>query len=33
MNNPSSLPALNAFLNGTAAVLIGTGVVLIKSGR
>lgn len=33
MNSPSSLPALNAFLNGTAAVLIGTGVFLIKTGR
>ena len=29
----SQFPALNAFLNGTAAVLIGVGVYLIKSGR
>jgi uncharacterized membrane protein YozB (DUF420 family) len=29
----SALPALNAFLNGTAAVLIGTGVYLIKTGH
>ena len=29
----SSLPAVNAFLNGTAALLICTGVVLIRSGR
>jgi len=28
-----SFPALNAFLNGTAAVLIGIGVFLIKNGR
>ena len=26
-------PALNAFLNGTSAVLIGTGYYFIKSGR
>jgi len=26
-------PALNAFLNGTSAVLIGTGYYLIKTGR
>lgn len=29
----SQLPALNAFLNGTAAVLIVVGIFLIKSGR
>jgi uncharacterized membrane protein YozB (DUF420 family) len=29
----AQLPALNAILNGTAAVLILTGVYLIKSGR
>lgn len=29
----SQLPALNAFLNGTAAVLIGIGIYLIKTGR
>jgi putative membrane protein len=29
----STLPALNAVLNGTAAVLIGTGIYLIKTGR
>jgi uncharacterized membrane protein YozB (DUF420 family) len=29
----STLPALNAFLNGTAAVLIGTGIYLIKTGH
>src|ERR1700751_4459178 len=29
----SELPALNAFLNGTSAVLIGPGVYLIKTGR
>ncbi len=30
---PTSLPALNAFLNGTSAVLIGTGLYFIRSGR
>ncbi len=29
----SPLPAVNAILNGTAAVLIGIGVYLIKTGR
>jgi len=29
----SPLPAVNAFLNGTAAVLIGIGVYLIRTGR
>lgn len=29
----SYLPALNATLNGTSALLIATGIVLIKSGR
>jgi putative membrane protein len=29
----SPLPAVNAILNGTAAVLIGVGVYLIKTGR
>jgi uncharacterized membrane protein YozB (DUF420 family) len=29
----SQLPAVNAFLNGTAAVLIGIGIYLIKTGR
>jgi uncharacterized membrane protein YozB (DUF420 family) len=29
----SQLPVLNAFLNGTAAVLIGIGIFLIKTGR
>ncbi len=29
----SFFPALNAFLNGTSAVLIGTGYYFIKSGR
>jgi uncharacterized membrane protein YozB (DUF420 family) len=29
----AQLPALNAILNGTAAVLIVTGIYLIKSGR
>jgi uncharacterized membrane protein YozB (DUF420 family) len=33
MNTPSILPAVNATLNGTAALLIGTGVYLIKTGR
>jgi putative membrane protein len=31
--NPIFLPALNAFLNGTSAVLIGTGLYFIRSGR
>jgi uncharacterized membrane protein YozB (DUF420 family) len=31
--SPSFFPALNAFLNGTSAVLIGTGYYFIKSGR
>ncbi len=31
--NGFSFPALNAFLNGTAAVLIGIGIYLIKTGR
>jgi len=30
---PTFLPALNAFLNGTSAVLIGGGYYLIKTGR
>jgi len=30
---PTSLPALNAFLNGTSAVLIGTGLYFIRTGR
>ncbi len=30
---PTFLPALNAFLNGTSAVLIGAGYYFIKSGR
>ena len=30
---PNFFPALNAFLNGTSAVLIGTGYYFIKSGR
>jgi len=30
---PIFLPALNAFLNGTSAVLIGTGYYFIRSGR
>ncbi len=29
----SLFPAVNAFLNGVSAVLIGTGVFLVKSGR
>jgi uncharacterized membrane protein YozB (DUF420 family) len=29
----AQLPALNAILNGTAAVLIVTGIYLVKSGR
>ena len=31
--SPTFFPALNAFLNGSSAVLIGTGYYLIKSGR
>ncbi len=31
--NPIFFPALNAFLNGTSAVLIGTGLYFIRSGR
>ena len=31
--NPTFFPALNAFLNGTSAVLIGTGLYFIRSGR
>lgn len=31
--NPTFFPALNAFLNGSSAVLIGTGLYLIRSGR
>jgi len=30
---PAFFPALNAFLNGTSAVLIGAGYYCIKSGR
>ena len=30
---PTFFPALNAFLNGTSAVLIGCGYYLIKTGR
>ena len=30
---PTFFPTLNAFLNGTSAVLIGSGLVLIRSGR
>ena len=30
---PTFFPALNAFLNGTSAVLIGTGYYFIKTGR
>jgi|SRR5271165_3068125 len=30
---PTFFPALNAFLNGTSAVLIGAGYYCIKSGR
>ena len=30
---PTFFPALNAFLNGSSAVLIGTGYYFIKSGR
>jgi putative membrane protein len=29
----STLPEINAFLNGTAAVLIGVGIYLVKTGR
>ena len=31
--SPSFFPALNAFLNGSSAVLIGTGYYFIKTGR
>ena len=31
--SPSFFPALNAFLNGSSAVLIGSGYYLIKTGR
>jgi uncharacterized membrane protein YozB (DUF420 family) len=31
--NPTFFPALNAFLNGSSAVLIGTGYYFIKSGQ
>jgi len=31
--SPSFFPALNALLNGSSAVLIGTGYYFIKSGR
>lgn len=31
--DPLFFPALNAFLNGTSAILIGTGLYFIKSGR
>ena len=31
--SPTFFPALNAFLNGTSAVLIGCGYYLIKTGR
>jgi protein SCO1/2/putative membrane protein len=31
--SPTFFPALNAFLNGTSAVLIGTGYYFIKHGR
>ncbi len=31
--NPTFFPAVNAFLNGTSAVLIGTGLYFIRSGR
>jgi uncharacterized membrane protein YozB (DUF420 family) len=33
MQSTSFFPVFNATMNGTAAVLIGTGVYLIKSGR
>src|SRR5271166_5428354 len=31
--SPTFFPALNAFLNGTSAVLIGTGLYFIRGGR
>jgi putative membrane protein len=31
--SPTFFPALNAFLNGSSAVLIGSGYYLIKNGR
>ncbi len=31
--NPTFFPALNAFLNGTSAILIGAGLYFIRSGR
>ena len=31
--SPTFFPALNAFLNGSSALLIGTGYYFIKSGR
>ena len=31
--NPTFFPALNAFLNGASAVLIGTGLYFIRGGR
>jgi len=31
--SPTFFPALNAFLNGSSAVLIGTGYYFIKNGR
>jgi len=31
--SPTFFPALNAFLNGSSAVLIGSGYYLIKTGR
>ncbi len=31
--SPTFFPALNAFLNGTSAVLMGSGLYLIKHGR
>jgi uncharacterized membrane protein YozB (DUF420 family) len=31
--SPTFFPALNAFLNGSSAVLIGTGYYFIRSGR
>ena len=31
--SPTFFPALNAFLNGSSAVLIGTGYYFIKTGR
>ena len=33
MNDYSAFPALNAFLNGTSAVLIATGILLIRRKR